>query len=262
MEKLTEQLDILIERLGNSKNFKKELEHLKSIYPFSKYEYIISTLFWKKKLTFDEYLTIRYDYINRNLYLPLYEITAPRGFGDTWALGHLMQVEPEFKRPGKQIDKRYKGEYDLYLNWDDESKKQHYIKIEVKASRATDREKNEESLYVKALSSNSRRPFLMNFQQLKPKCCEVYIWVAVYRDKIKYWVINSNEIQKNQYFTPQHRNETTADRKKGYKKEDIYEGQIMMDENNCSYFDKFLVENGRDLKRAVVHQYQFQYGLK
>jgi len=260
MEKLNEQLNALIERLSNSNNFRDELEQLKSIYPFSKYEYIISTLFSRNKITFEEYLEIRDEYIDRNLFLPLFEITAPRGFGDTWALGHLMQLESEFKRPKKKLDTTYKGEYDLYLNWED-NKKQRYIKIEVKASRATDREKNDEPLYVKALASDSRRPFLMNFQQLKPKCCDVYLWIAVYRDNIKYWVINSKEIQANKDFTPQHRNEETANRKKGYKKEDIYEGQIMVTEDNISYFNKYLVAKVRDLKNKVINQYKIQHDL-
>jgi len=261
MEKLNEQLNMLIDRLSNSNNFREELECLKSTYPFSKYEYIISTLFSRNKLTFEEYLEIRDEYINRNLFLYVFEITAPRGFGDTWALGHLMGVEPEFKRPNRRLDVNYKGEYDLYIEWTNGKGKPHYIKIEVKASRATDREKNDESLYIKALVSDSKRPFLMNFQQLKPKCCDVYLWIAVYRDKIKYWVINSKEIQTNKDFTPQHRNEGTANRIRGYKKEDIYEGQIMITEKNISYFDKYLIASVRDLKNEVINQYKIQYNL-
>jgi len=261
MEKLTNQLNLLIERLTNSNNFRAELEGLISVYPFSRYEYIISALLYQKKISYEEYIEIRTDYINRNLYLPLFEITAPRGFGDTWALGHLIQIEPEFKRPNKKSDPNCKGEYDLYMNWSVASKGQYYIKIEVKASRATDREKNDESLYIKALSSDSQRPFLMNFQQLKPKCCDVFIWIAVYRDKLMYWVINSNEVQTNKFFTPQHRNQETAKRKKEYKKTDIYEGQIMMTNDNISYFDKYIVEVGRNLKQAVIEQYKIQYGF-
>src|SRR3989339_831865 len=153
MEKLKEQLDTLIERLEHSKTFREDLEQLVSISPFSKYEYIISTLFSHGKLQFEEYLEMRDEYINRNLFLPLFEITAPRGFGDTWAFGQLTQLEPDFKRPNKKIDAAYKGEYDLYLDWTDNEGKQRYIKIEVKASRANDRERNDEPLYIKALAS-------------------------------------------------------------------------------------------------------------
>ncbi|MDR1492690.1 MAG: hypothetical protein LBT05_08205 [Planctomycetaceae bacterium] len=42
--------------------------------------------------------------INRNLFLYVFEITAPRGFGDTWAFGHLHELEPDFKRPNKKVD--------------------------------------------------------------------------------------------------------------------------------------------------------------
>jgi len=44
MEKLRKQLDELIDRLSNSDEFRSKLEDLKSVYPFSEYEYIISHL--------------------------------------------------------------------------------------------------------------------------------------------------------------------------------------------------------------------------
>lgn len=190
------------------------------------------------------------------LYLYLFEM-APRTFGDTWGLNHIRSIkpEPEFKRPSKNIDNTYDGEYDLVLEWE-----KHIIKIEVKASRANDRERKEEALIIKAIASNSKRPFLMNFQQQKPRCCDVFIWIAVYRDTIKYWVINSNEVQNNKYFTPQHRNSDTASRKKDYDKKDIYEGQTMITDENISEFDKFLT-TGSKLKEAVINQYKIQKNI-
>lgn len=259
MEKLTEQLDHFIERLENKENFREELDRLVSIYPFSKYEYIVSTLFSHGKIRFDEYLEIRDDYINRNLFLPLYEITAPRGFGDSWAFGHLTELEPNFKRPSKKNDPGYNGEYDLCLDWTEREGKQHNIKIEVKASRANDRERNDEPLYIKALSADSTRPFLMNFQQLKPGCCDVFLWIAVYRDKIKYWVISSKAVHQYRTFTPQHRNTATAERSRDYKKEDIYEGQIMVTNDNIADFDGFL-SSAQGLKEAVISQFKIQLG--
>lgn len=256
MEKLAEQLNKLIERLENSDTFRNELEHLRSVYPFNKYEYIIATLFAHGKIGYDEYLNIRDEYINRNLYLYLFEM-APRTFGDTWGLSHVCSMEPEFKRPSKKTDGSYNGEYDLYLEWKDSKLKKHYIRIEVKASRANDRERKEEALIEKAIASNSKRPFLMNFQQQKPSCCDVFIWIAVYRDKIKYWVVYSNEVQTNKYLTPQHRNATTSVRKKDYEKKDIYEGQIMVTDENISYFEGYLT-SGKNLKNAVISQYKIQ----
>ena len=79
------------------------------------------------------------------------------------------------------------------------------IKIEVKASRAVDSDRSE-PLYIKALARNTHRPFLMNFQQLKPQCCDVFIWVAVFRDEIVIWVMSSNEVLNNPLFSKgQHR---------------------------------------------------------
>ena len=258
METLTEQLNVLIDRLENSDNFREELEELKSVFPFSRYEYIISTLLARDTITFDEYLTVRDEYIDRNLYLYLFEM-APRTFGDTWGLSHLCSFQPDLKRPSRKADPK-SGEYDLYLDWVDDGQQKHYIRLEVKASRANDRERKADSLISKAIASDSKRPFLMNFQQQKPSCCDVFIWIAVYRDTIKYWVIRSGVVQTHKDFSPQHRNAATAGRDKDYGKEEIYEGQIMVTKDNIASFDEYLAE-GNALKEAVIAQYRITKGI-
>jgi hypothetical protein len=250
MEMLEQELDLFIDKLNNAENFRITLDEINSIYPFSKYEYIISALLAKDILSFDEYLELRDSYINRNLFLHVFEITAPRGFGDTWAFSHLLSIEPELKRPNKHIDPAYRGEYDLYLPYSTGN-----IKIEVKASRAVDRDKPDEPLYIKALSSNSKKRFLMNFQQLKPSCCDVFLWLAVYRDCVKYWVLKNAIIQQHHDFTPQHRNESTAGRAKGYEKSVIYEGQIMITNSNVDSIENFIVES-RAIRQAIIEQYE------
>jgi hypothetical protein len=250
MEILEKELGLLIDKLSNASDFYKTLDGINSIYPFSKYEYIISSLLSRNILSFEEYLELRDNYINRNLFLHVFEITAPRGFGDTWAFSHLLSVEPELKRPNKKIDPTYRGEYDLYLPCPTGN-----IKIEVKASRAVDRDKADEPLYIKALSSDSERRFLMNFQQLKPACCDVFLWLAVYRDCVRYWVLKNTVVQKHHDFTPQHRNESTADRAKDYEKSEIYEGQIMITNTNISSIEHYKVES-RAIRQAIIEQYE------
>jgi hypothetical protein len=250
VELLNKELDKLIDKLEHSSHFRKDLDNINSIYPFSRYEYIISTLLAKNILTYNEYLELRDGYINRNLFLYVFEISAPRGFGDTWAFSHLLSVEPELKRPNKKTDATYKGEYDLYLPYSTGN-----IKIEVKASRAVDRDKADEPLYVKALSSSVKNKFLMNFQQLKPSCCDVFLWLAVYRDRVKYWVLKNEVIRNHPDFTPQHRNETTADRVAGYDRSTIFEGQIMITNDNIDSIKDYLVE-GREIRQAIIEQYE------
>ena len=249
MEILERELDLLIEQLGHSENFRNELENLQSVYPFNKYEYIISVLLANEILSLPVYLDLRNSYIDRNLYLYLFEM-APRTFGDTWGLSHLMSVEPCLKRPGKKTDPAYQGEYDLYLSCPTEN-----IKVEVKASRAQDRDRADEPMIAKAFSSQSRGNFLMNFQQLKPSCCDVFVWIAAYRDCIKYWVLKNKAIQQHPDFTPQHRNETTANRTSGYKKSDIFEGQIMITNANINTIRDYAVES-RGIRQAIIEQYE------
>ena len=164
MEQLENELNSLISKLKNANDFYYEIENIKNVYPFNKFEYIILRLLDERILSYDAYLEMRDDYINRNLYLYVFEISAPRQFGDTWGFAHLLAVEPELTRPSKKTDPTYKGEYDLYLPY-----KENIIKIEVKGSRAVNRDKPNEPLYIKALSSNSNKDFLMNFQQIKPR---------------------------------------------------------------------------------------------
>jgi hypothetical protein len=117
-----------------------------------------------------------------------------------------------------------------------------------------DRE-SKEPLFVKALSSNSDKKYLMNFQQLKPTCCDVFLWIAVYKDCVKYWVFKNTVIQNHRDFHPQHRNEFTSERAKNYKKSEIFEGQILITNANISTIDDYLVESG-DIRQAIINQFK------
>ena len=197
MEKLKKQLEALITEIEDSEAIYERLENLISVYPFNEYEYMISTLLGREKLSLDDYYALRDEYVERNMYLYIFEISAPRGFGETWAQGHLKEFVPEIEKPSKKKDPSYSSQYDFYLDGK--------ITIEVKASRAVDFDL-QSPLYVKALASDSERPFDMNFQQVKPGCCDVFVWVAVWRDKIRYWVLASKELEGNRHYSKgQHR---------------------------------------------------------
>ncbi len=176
MEHLQEQLDSLLAQLPNELEVRNRLESLVSVYPFNEYEYMISTLLAMDVLTLDDYHELRDNYIARNLYLYIFEISAPRTFGEAWAQGHLKELVPELQKPSKKTDPDYSGQYDFSLD---------EIRIEVKASRAVDADMDA-PLYVKALASDSQKNFWMNFQQVKPGCCDLFVWVAVWRDVILY----------------------------------------------------------------------------
>lgn len=196
------------------------LDRLYSVYPFNKFEYIISHLIADGVLSIEEYYTIRNSYLNRNKYLYVFEITAPRTFGEDWAQRHLNEVVPELQRPTKDFDPDYVGQYDFWYD---------SIKIEVKASRAVKRTSGE-SLIIKALSSDSKLPFDMNFQQIKPHCCHVFVWIGVWRDRIVYWVLSNKEVESNKYFS------------KGQHRGNVGEGQLWIKNTNISEFDKYKVD--------------------
>ena len=249
MEKLKVQLDNLMVELENSEDFRASLKNLVSVYPFNEYEYIISHLLASDKLTLDDYYQLRNSYIERNLYLYVFEISAPRGLGDKWAYGQLKQLVPEFKKPTRQLDPKYSNQYDLWLDWSDKTGKEHGIRVEVKTSRAVDFKRPDEPLYIKALSSDSDRPFDMNFQQIKPRCADVFLWIGIWRDAIRYWILSRDEVEGNKYFS------------KGQHRGNVGEGQLHLNRENIGAFDKYEV-SPPDIKKAVIRAYKRQIKLK
>ena len=240
MEILKKNLEKLIKTLSSQQRnkLKNRLDDLISVYPFNEYEHIISSLLGLGKITLDDYLEIRDEYIARNMYLYIFEISAPRGFGEQWAQGHLKELVPELIKPTKKLDKKYSGQYDFLYK---PSEKQ-VIKIEVKASRAVDFN-SQEPLYVKALSWASKKPFDMNFQQVKPKCCDVFVWIGVWRDTIKYWVLSSKEVEKNKYYS------------KGQHRGNIGEGQLHLKHDNIKKFQKYSSEP-KELLEQITEAYK------
>lgn len=237
MEELKQELDRLIATLPNEAEFRQKLSDLFSVYPFNEYEYIISTLLAAEKITFDEYLELRDDYISRNQFLYIFEISAPRGFGEAWAQGHLSELVPDLVKPSKKLDKDYSGQYDFFLDGK--------IKIEVKASRAVDFDTTE-PLYVKALATSSLKDFDMNFQQVKPACCDVFIWLGVWRDKIRYWVLASKEVSGNRYYSA------------GQHRGNVGEGQLHIRRDNMNEFTQYEARS-TGLLRAIREAYRRQH---
>lgn len=236
MEKLRQELESLLSRLEDAESVRAQISRLYSVYPFNEFEYIISTLLGRDVLSLDEYYEMRDSYMERNAFLYIFEISAPRTFGEAWAQGHLKELIPELSRPSKRLDATYSGEYDFFLD--------NAIRIEVKASRAVDAT-SDEPLVVKALSSDSERPFWMNFQQIKPACSDVFVWIAVWRDKIRYWVLSSYELETHpEYSQGQHRGNTG-------------EGQLHLRQDNIHDFAGFEALPNR-LAEAIRRAYQRQ----
>jgi hypothetical protein len=240
MEHLQQELDRLLATLPDADQIRGLLESLASVYPFNEYEFIISHLLAGSVLSLDQYLELRDNYIARNMYLYVFEISAPRTFGEAWAQGHLKELVPELVKSTKKLDPNYSGQYDFLLDG--------RIRIEVKASRAVDAG-IEAPLYVKALSSDSDKPFWMNFQQIKPACCDVIVWIAVWRDVIRCWVLSSNEV------------ETHADYSKGQHRGNVGEGQLHVTHENIHKFDSFDTQPNK-LADAIREAYQRQREAK
>lgn len=230
---LTELKNKIIESFSGSASDLEEVLQMvdddQSIFPFNEYEHLICNLIERGGLTYEQYIDIRTEYISANPNLWVFEISAPRGFGEKFAQTYVQGKCSKLKSPNKKLDPNYSGDYDLWLDG---------IRIEVKASRAVDSD-SEEPLYMKALSRKTDKNFLMNFQQLKPQYCDVFIWVAVYRDQIVLWVMSSKEVLENpSYSKGQHRGN------KGN------EGQLHIRQDNVAQFEKYELQ-GDNLEQAI-----------
>ena len=81
----------------------------------------------------------------------------------------------------------------------------------------------------------------MNFQQIKPACCDVFVWIAVWCDTIRYWVLSSNEVKINRYYsTGQHRG-------------NVGEGQLWLKDTNIDDFSEYEV-GVRDILSKIVEK--------
>lgn len=205
------------------------VEQDQSVFPFNEYEHLICNLINKGGMSYDQYIEIRTEYISKNPYLWIFEISAPRGFGEKFAQTYVQGKCSKLKKPSKKLDSNYSGEYDLWLDG---------ITIEVKASLAVDSD-SDEPLYMKALSRHTKKRFLMNFQQLKPQCCDVFIWVAVFRDEIVLWIMSSDEVLNHPLYSKgQHRGN------KGN------EGQLHVKDDNVSQLGKFELKDD-NIEKAI-----------
>ena len=219
---LTELKNKILSAFSGSSEEKEHLlalmEQDKAIFPYNEYEWFITTCVAKGHLTYEHYLDIRSEYLSRNPNLWIFEISAPRSFGEKFAQSFLLNKCSALKPASRGLDREYHGQYDLWLD---------SIRIEVKASRVTD-STSDEPLYRKALSIGTSRPFLMNFQQLKPQCCDVFAWMAVYRDAITTWIMSSREVLHHPaYSKGQHRGNTGN------------EGQLHIDQSNINTLDEY-----------------------
>ena len=227
-QELREYLDRFIETLGQQDKdlLGARLQALVSVFPFNEYEYILMFLRDRSAIAFDEYEDLRNRYVFASKYLNLYGL-APRIFGQIWGEQHLRDLDSRFKKADKAIDPGHEGQYELWIEG---------VRVEVKAARAIDTRKRGD-LVSKALRADSPRPFWMNFQQLKLETCDVFVFLGVWVDTIRYWVLSHDDVKRNPYLSHQHRG--------------VVEYQIGITDRNVDAFTKHLVDPSDVADRVI-----------
>ena len=193
MEILRRQLDLLRSRLSpdDARAVSDEaLAAIPDVYPFNPCEYYAARLIDRGVLSFGQYEALRADYLRRNVNLPLYTL-APRTFGQTWGEPYVRSLLPGALRPSRDLDPGYSGQYDLWLPGGPRP-----LRIEVKAARVAVARPGG-TLVSKALQKATcgRVPFDLNFQQLKPGCCDAFVWLGVWADTIDHWVLSPDDVR-------------------------------------------------------------------
>lgn len=238
MKQLKKDLLAIFEKVPNKKDIIDKITNLKEIYPFSQEEQMISFLLSNHYLSYYEYEELYISYLGRNKFLDLFDM-APRTFGETWGEKHILSLFPQFEKATKEnmqyLYPDFDGEFDLWYEG---------IRIEVKACRAN-KSNGGGSLSGRAYMHHEANSsgFKYHYQQLKPSCCDVFIWIGTCRDELLYWVLTSDELKKTGKLGSQHRNENT-----GIDGIDVFEGQVFMTEDELK---PFLVDE-KDVLKAVV----------
>lgn len=226
MKQLQNELEFLLRQSGADDQLIEAIKQEKSVFPFSTESRILAYLLSIGIIDYDKYIELQEVYVQRNQYLELFDM-APRTFGETWGESHILNLFPEFIKATKEnmaeLYPDFDGEFDLWLDG---------IRVEVKACRANGSGSGG-SLASRAYlhSEATANSFKYHYQQLKPTCCDVFIWIGVCRDDLIYWVLTSDELLQTGKLGSQHRNENT-----GIEGVEVFEGQVFMTEEELEPF--------------------------
>lgn len=224
MKELYTELERLEQNTKGDKSIIKTIKKEKSLFPFSAESSMLTYFLSIGEISFARYSQLNAEYAQRNKYLDLFDM-APRTYGQTWGEQHIRSLFPAFTKATKEnLVEEYPdfdGEFDLWIDG---------IRVEVKACRANF-EKGKGSLTSRAyLHSEAKTAgFKYHYQQLKPSCCDVFIWIGTCRDELIYWVITSDELRSTGKLGPQHRNENTK-----VDGVEVFEGQVFMTEEELA----------------------------
>ena len=228
MKELHQELERLLRHSNGEEAIFKAIKEEPSVFPFSREGRAMAYLLSINAITYETYLQLFHDYTKRNQYLSLFEM-APRTFGETWGEKHILALFPQFMKATKEnmasFYPNFDGEFDLWWNG---------LRIEVKACRANaPSTKQSQSLISRAYLHHEalKAGFKCHFQQLKPSCCDIFLWIGVCRDELLYWVLTSQELEHTGKLGSQHRTEHT-----GIEDFAVFEGQVFMTEEELNPF--------------------------
>ena len=191
----------------------------KVAYPYNEYSIIYAYLIDKGKISFGDSLKISQKFKN----LMFYNF-SPRKLNNYWK--NKIATDFGFSYPNKEKDPRNYNQYSLFYN---------NIRITVRVARAL----SESKKYFRLLQYNSKKSFWLNFAQLKPASTDIFIFIGIWIDKTKVWVMDKDDVQNSRFYVHQHRGSINY--------------QIPITNLNIDKFEQFSVPYGK-IKDAVVNK--------
>jgi hypothetical protein len=182
MKILERQLNQLIDSFPDADAIRKRIEGRNFVGPFNSVEYTINLLL-SRGVSMTDIEKLRDEYDLRNSSLNLYSMSA-KNFGK-WAEEFVANSSPNFKPAGA-------NDYDLLLD--------ERIRVEVKAARAVVKGDARPSA-LKALNFSSSKSFGITFQGLKPDHMDCFVFLIVWTDMIKCWVMSPQDVLKLRGFS-------------------------------------------------------------
>jgi len=235
LEKLRSELNLLLLEYYSDTNLWQEAQESNPDYPFNEYEYVISHLIGVEKLSLSQYKQLRVDYLHRVPNIFWYTV-AGKTFGSEMEK-RVLGLHSDFQKPDKAIDPEAYRYYDLVVLHNDTQ-----IKVEVKASRCMDANNSSYNQVKRALSVETQAAFDMNFQQIKPRFCDVFVFVILWLDDIRYVVLSSDEVRHSKYYSDKQH------------KGNIGEGQLHITDSNIHEFGQYEVKP-ENLKPAIIAKF-------
>lgn len=153
--------------------------------PFgSETQYILNYLMANQIISLDDHIKLTNDYQKRNKFAKIFE-SSNHDMGKRVLIDFVMHIVPELKIASKKYDKSFNQDYTFFYSG---------IRICFGTARALDKNNTNAPIWERGVRYGEKKSWAMNFQRIHPDRGDVYVWMGIWRDKCKFWVLAKPEL--------------------------------------------------------------------